>query len=480
MERIYQKVDEWFNSHKDMMVEDIARLVRIPSVSNRKADEGPFGKGCRDCLDEMLAIGREHGFDTKNYEYYVGSIGNTDHDWSNTIGFWNHLDVVPVGNDWTYPPFEAVFKEPFLIGRGSQDNKGPAIGILYMMKCLRELAIPINHELCLFVGCDEEQGMGDMEYYASRYPLPALSMIADSGFPVCYGEKGIIEGWMRSMRRLSADILDCGGGNASNMIPDRAYVKIRYSTALEEELSRSVSAYIHYEVEADAMIIRAVGTSKHSAFPEGSRNAIHELSHFMASLQTVKQNDRDIFAVIAHLSKEYYGAQVGIAYEDEVSGKTTCAATVLRWLEDGYLSLHFNIRYAITDDAENINAQLLQTGIVHQMDWQLERNSAPNYFPKENPIVQRLTDVYNEITGEKRESFVMGGGTYARKLPNAFAYGVGGMTESAADMMIKQQLFDVGHGNAHEPDEGLNVRLLLEAMKIYTMSVIALNEYPLT
>jgi len=40
---------------------------------------------------------------------------------------------------------------------------------------------------------------------------------------------------------------------------------------------------------------------------------------------------------------------------------------------------------------------------------------------------------------------------------------------------VKASLFRKGHGGAHEPDEGLNVRLLLEAMKIYTMAVIELN-----
>lgn len=32
---------------------------------------------------------------------------------------------------------------------------------------------------------------------------------------------------------------------------------------------------------------------------------------------------------------------------------------------------------------------------------------------------------------------------------------------------------------AHEPDEALNLRLLTEAMKIYTMAVIALNDIEL-
>ena len=39
------------------------------------------------------------------------------------IGFWNHLDVVPVGEGWDFDPFGAELKGDLLIGRGSQDNK---------------------------------------------------------------------------------------------------------------------------------------------------------------------------------------------------------------------------------------------------------------------------------------------------------------------------------------------------------------------
>ena len=64
--------------------------------------------------------------------------------------------------------------------------------------------------------------MSDLEYYTSKYPLPALSMIADCGFPVCYGEKGILEGAAVSGRDFSDEVLELYGGSAGNIIPDRA------------------------------------------------------------------------------------------------------------------------------------------------------------------------------------------------------------------------------------------------------------------
>lgn len=481
---LYLKVSNWFELHKDELVKDIMRLVRIASVSNPEAEQKPFGAECRLCMDEMLKIGEEHGFYTENYEYYVGSIGAKEKDWDNMIGFWNHLDVVPVGNYWEYESFEPILKEHFLIGRGSQDNKGPAIGILYMMQCLRELNIELKHQLCLFVGCDEERGMSDLAYYTTHYKTPKMSMIADSGFPVCYGEKGIIEGRMLWKDIAGKTLLDCGGGSASNMIPDTAYGVFVYSAELEKELKQknlteNIGETVFYEIQQykgqRAIKITARGTSKHSAFPEGSQNAIYELAKLVGSMQSMDGKLQKFFGSLAYLSEEYYGKNFQISYQDEVSGKTTCAATVLKQ-EQGCISLHFNIRYAITDNSEKIMESMTKIAKEQGGVWELERDSAPNYFPKEHPAVDILTGIYNEITGENKESFVMGGGTYARKLPNAFAYGIGGMTESQEDKAVKARLFKPGHGGAHEPDEALNVRLLLEAMKIYTMAVIALND----
>ena len=52
-------------------------------------------------------------------------------------------------------------------------------------------------------------------------------MIADSGFPVCYGEKGILEGRMVSLKPLSGDVVELTGGTAGNIIPDKAVIVLK-------------------------------------------------------------------------------------------------------------------------------------------------------------------------------------------------------------------------------------------------------------
>ena len=52
----------------------------------------------------------------------------------NWVGIIGHLDVVPEGEGWTYPPFELTIRDDILYGRGTIDDKGPVIASLYAIK----------------------------------------------------------------------------------------------------------------------------------------------------------------------------------------------------------------------------------------------------------------------------------------------------------------------------------------------------------
>ncbi len=40
------------------------------------------------------------------------------------VGIAGHLDIVPVGGDWSYNPFELTRKGDYVYGRGTTDDKG--------------------------------------------------------------------------------------------------------------------------------------------------------------------------------------------------------------------------------------------------------------------------------------------------------------------------------------------------------------------
>ena len=67
-----ERIDRWIDDHRDELVRDICRMVSIRSVSQPGEGGAPFGTGCRTALYEMLKLGEEQGFFTRNFEDHCG------------------------------------------------------------------------------------------------------------------------------------------------------------------------------------------------------------------------------------------------------------------------------------------------------------------------------------------------------------------------------------------------------------------------
>ena len=456
---ICQRVEQWIDAHFDQLLQDICTLVSVPSVSKEQdCTEAPFGEGCRRALDTALGLAEEYGFETANYENRCGSV--TLRPGRGEIAFWGHLDVVPPGDGWLLTqPYAPVVKDGYLIGRGTDDNKGPAVGVMYVLRALEELHIPTRHGLRLFLGCDEENGMKDVSWYSAHYPVSKLVMIPDCGFPVCYGEKGIISANLVTRERMDS-ILEARAGMASNIVPAEAMMTLR------GEAPGAHGQWVTAEAAQGRTVLHATGLSRHSAFPEGGVNAIHEAMKAALAGGLLSEHDRQAVAFFTRVNDDFLGTALGIAGEDNISGRTTCVGTMTSLTEDGRLVLHVNIRYHITAD-ENAMLESMRAACEHN-GCVLEdvHASRGNYFPRENPVVDALTGVFHEMTGSAAQPYVMGGGTYARKLQNALGFGLGGLPRE------ETTLFAPGHGGAHQPDEGLHLANFKRALLIFAMGVL--------
>ena len=97
-------LDDTIESLKKDIINSTQELIRIPSIYDSSDNEKfPFGKNVNKALEYMLNLGKQLGFRTKNVDGYCGYIefgeGNE------IVGIIGHLDVVPEGEDWNYPPF---------------------------------------------------------------------------------------------------------------------------------------------------------------------------------------------------------------------------------------------------------------------------------------------------------------------------------------------------------------------------------------
>ncbi|MBS3990507.1 MAG: Sapep family Mn(2+)-dependent dipeptidase, partial [Erysipelothrix sp.] len=184
--------------YESEMVQDLTDLIAFPSLTDETTitKEAPFGQPLKETLDWFLNRCESQGFEVDNVDGYAGvaSYGTQ----SSSIGLLGHLDVVPVGEGWTKDPFKAVIENGVIFGRGTGDDKGPTIAALYAMRILKDLNIPLKHQLQLIVGVDEETGMRCMDYFTKHRTIPDFGFVPDAYFPLIYGEKGIANIVLRS------------------------------------------------------------------------------------------------------------------------------------------------------------------------------------------------------------------------------------------------------------------------------------------
>lgn len=459
------KIDSYLAENHDKILEDLKTLVRIPSISGEPQGDYPFGTQCANVLDTALGLAEGYGLHAQNHSYYYGTatLGEGD----KTIGIFSHLDVVPEGNGWIYDPYDPIEKDGYLIGRGVADNKGAAVAGMHVMNFFRTCNLPLRSKISLFFGCSEETGMQDIERYVAEQPMPDFSIVPDTDFPVCHGEKGILEADIDCNRKFTVVKNFCGG-LVSNMVPDCATVELPASDALLAAINKAAQAVESLEVANDGEVITvtAHGVAAHASRPKGSVNAIGKLAGLLANISEIGENDRSIMQFVADTLSDNYGEQIGIAFEDEPSGKLTCICGVCS-TNNNVLHLNFNIRYPVTHKG-NICVDTMRN-YFEKNNWAMTHyhDSHPAYLPKDDPKVLELCRIYGEITGKDSRPYVMGGGTYSRHLESAIGFGM----ESVEPMP-----FPSGHGGVHQPDEAFKIAHIMEAIKIYIISMLEIDE----
>ena len=141
----------------------------------------------------LARVGPELGFVVRDRETMT-EVDLPGPEGAPVLGLVVHGDLQPVTpSEWTVPPFAATFKNGEVWGRGSADDKGPLVQALLAMAALRSSGLQRTHTVRLLVGTDEEQGAEDLETYKKQHPLPDLSLVLDSDFPVVVGEKAWAE-----------------------------------------------------------------------------------------------------------------------------------------------------------------------------------------------------------------------------------------------------------------------------------------------
>ncbi len=467
--------DKWIAAHREEYIAEVQGIARIPSVSRADLAQpgAPFGPDCRRVLDYALERGRHYGFDTADHDGYAGSItwGDFDH----SIGVIAHLDVVPVGDGWVYPPFGATYlpEHDVLIGRGVDDNKGSMVAGLFAMRMLREFGVPMRHGVRLICGTSEETGMQDMVALRQKgHRFPDTSLVPDAGFPVNYAQKGMIDGAISAP--CTGNLLSLDAGSVRNVIPDEAVAVIAAEAdgvrAALSGLEESDASRIEITPVEGGTKIVARGKSGHAAFPAGGDNAIGRLARVLAATNLLTGAAKSVIAALADLTRDANGHSEGVAFSDEPSGELTLVYGVAH-LKDGTLTLSVDCRYPVTMDGAVLERDLRAAWDKLGFSVKEFDISAPFYIPVDDPRVVALQALYKDVTGRDDPPYAMGGGTYSRAVPGAISFGPG-MPGTKHDYSA---FLPEGHGGAHGRDEVLPIDKLLTLSRIYVAALMELD-----
>ncbi len=472
---LLKQTEKWIEAHRVEFISELQAMTRIPSVSRADlAEEGaPFGRECRRMLDYALERGRYYGFETIDHEGYTGSICYGDPD--NAIGLFTHLDVVPAGDGWIYPPFEAVYlpEHDAVIGRGSDDNKCAAVASLFVMRMLREFGWKLRHGIRLYCGTSEETGMQDMIALREKgHQFPKLSLVPDSGFPVNYGQKGSANGDLSIS--CEGNLVSFDAGSARNALPDLAEAVV----AIDEATMRAALAKLDPEwvgaiTVTDCMgatKLTATGKSAHSASPQSGVNAIFLLVRALCESGLLIGNCAAAMRQLYELTSDFTGKNEGVAYRDDMSGELTLVYSVAH-LVGGKLEVKSDCRTPITCDVVALVENLKKAWTARGFEVTRTSYSKPYYRPKDDPYIVALQGLFKEITGRDDQPFVMGGGNYARVIPNAISFGPGMPTKKRISDFLPE-----GRGNCHGKDEAVIMEKAHNCAKIYVLAVAMLDE----
>ena len=441
----WASIDAFAEENRDNILRDITRLVAVPSVEGEAAPGAPFGPGPKAALAKALEIAEELGLSIYNADSYIGwAETGTIADGQKFLATITHTDVVPEGNGWDADPYTVRVRDGWLLGRGVADDKGPSILCLYALKYLKDSGVQLKYPVRALLGANEETNMHDVDYYAEHYPMPAFCFTPDAEFPVCNGEKGGFNGEIVSPK-LDGIITAFEGGVAHNAVPDRASCTVQVAAgALVQTEGVTFEAG-----EGGSTIIRGWGKSGHAAMPEGTVNAISLIVDCLLKSGVCTPQEDAYLQVLHTLHASTDGSTLGIAADDGLFDPLTIIGGTIE-MKDGVIRQSFDCRYPTNTAPEKMTAIMTQVcgDAAHLEDLS---SRVPFYIAADSPAIQTL------IT------------TYARHFPYAVSFG-----PEHTDLPLPEFA-----GPMHGANEGANFDKLIEALKIYILALLRLQEIEL-
>lgn len=439
-DELKQRFEEYFNAHFDEILSDLGEIISIESAAASPLECRPYGQGSADALAWAYGfMEKKLGMRPAIYGNYAAA-GEFNSIEPPVLAVLAHLDTVPAGEGWHYPPYRLTRDGENLYGRGTIDDKGPAVAAMWAAKAIRDLDIPVKNFALVFGGGEEVGDERDIEEYAKNNGgFPPMVFTPDGSFPVLNCEKGMVH------LKFSAPFEDefiasVRGGTVINAIPDKCEVDYLLS-----DVSETVQGKVYN------------GRSSHGSRPENGDNAVTKFLDECASC-----DNNDLLFCLSRLFPhgEYDGKSCGLGFSDEVSGKMTCALTMLN-TENGRLCGGIDIRFPIDRTYGEISGIITEK--LAEAGFEVDEclGMEPHYVSADTPLVKTLLEVYEDVKGEKGEPIAEGGITYVHNIDGGVAFGAE---------------FPWENNNMHGADEHISIETFKYNLNMYANAIARLCE----
>ena len=462
-----ERLDRIVKSYLPRLVQSVCESVRIPSLYTEDASGFPYGIEIARAADHAMACARQLDFKVTDLD---GKICWADYgDGEETVAVMGHLDVVAPGEGWDFEPFCGCVKNGAILGRGTQDDKGPLFSSLYALKAVADLGIPLSKRVRIIFGMDEESGkMRDVEAYLKSERPPLYAFTPDGAYPVVNTEKGTIKFTSTAVFETAPvkglSLAKISGGESIGSVPARAEAVLKGEIQALERCASAVASEAKRNgwktkiaAAGDHLTITVHGKAAHATLPELGENAVGRLLILLSATEINGGAGKFVRFLADKIGVEADGCSLGIKASHAHCGALTVNMAKISGDEHSITVTCGIYIPAETISFDSVCETLEQSFSFAGGSFEPFAKTAPLYYSPEHPLIKTLQRGYHNATGKEPYLVSMCGGTYSKRMPNMVPYGA---------------TFENEDDRAHGANERLLITNLMESTRLMAYAIL--------
>ena len=462
-----KRLDSIVNSYSARLVSCVCESIRIPSICTPDSDGFHYGIEIARAAEHAMGEAKKLGFHVVDLG---GAVAWAEYGTSEeTVAVMGHLDIVPPGDGWDFNPYSGIVKNRYILGRGSQDDKGPLFSSLFALKAVAELGIPLKRKVRVIFGLDEETGkMRDVEAYIKSEGAPLMAFTPDGEYPVVNTEKGAIKFKVhKSFTENGSNglsITAVRGGESLGSVPAQAYAIIRGDNSMLTSASKNIeqkasllSWNVSCKIDEDTLKVSTTGKAAHATLPELGENAIGRLLVLLADIDISGEYGSYLKFLAEKIGVDSKGISMEINAEHPHSGNLTLNLALIGGdAETVTISVGIYVP-ANTVPFETVCFRIEKEFNDHGAEIEILSRIPPLFVSEDSMLIKKLQAAYFNATGKEPKLISMCGSTYSKKMPNMVPFGA---------------TFTGEDDRAHGANERVLISNLLESTRIMAYAIL--------